>query len=400
MKNFIFISPAFPDNYENFCTALKADGVNVLGIGDTPYDSLSPRLRGALTEYYRVEDMENYDAMFRAVAFLSFRHGTIDWLESNNEYWLMQDAQLREDFHITTGLMPKDMTLIKYKSKMKEYYQKAGIPTARYHLVDDLDGCRAFIEEVGYPVVAKPDNGVGASHTFKLQSDAELASFFEAMLPGVTYIMEEFIDGEVCSYDAVIDSNGEPMFETGNVTPYSIMDIVNQGGNLVYYIVKTLSPDVKDAGRRTVKSFGVKNRFIHFEFFRLLKAHKGLGKKGDVIALEVNMRPCGGFTPDMINFSHNTNIYKIWADMIAFDHSTIPAGKDCFCAYAGRRDGKDFALSHEEILEKYNGCLKMVDRIPDVLSGAMGNQMYVATFPSRTKMDAFYNDVLGYKKES
>ena len=86
--------------------------------------------------------------------------------------------------------------------------------------------------------------------------------------------------------------------------------------------------------------------------------------------------------------------------MIAFDHSTIPAGKDCFCAYAGRRDGKDFALSHEEILEKYNGCLKMVDRIPDVLSGAMGNQMYVATFPSRTKMDAFYNDVLGYKKES
>lgn len=220
------------------------------------------------------------------------------------------------------------------------------------------------------------------------------------MLPGVSYIMEEFIDGEVCSYDAVIDSNGEPMFETGNVTPYSIMDIVNNAGNLVYYIVKALSSDVRDAGRKTVKSFGVKSRFIHFEFFRLLKAHKGLGKKGDVIALEVNMRPCGGFTPDMINFSHSTNIYKIWADMIAFDHSTIPTGKSQFCAYAGRRDGKNFALSHEEILEKYNGCLKMVERIPDVLSGAMGNQMYVAAFRSRTKMAAFYNDVLGYKEDT
>ena len=55
MKNFIFISPAFPGNYENFCIALKANGVNVLGIGDTPYDSLSSRLRGTLTEYYRVE---------------------------------------------------------------------------------------------------------------------------------------------------------------------------------------------------------------------------------------------------------------------------------------------------------------------------------------------------------
>lgn len=400
MKNFIFISPNFPTNYWIFCRELKNNGINVLGIGDQPYDELSDDLKRSLNEYYKVGSLENYEEVYRGVAFLIFKHGKIDWLESNNEYWLERDARLRTEFHITSGFQVEDMPRIKYKSKMKEYYQKAGIPTARYHLVDNLDGCKKFIEEVSYPVVAKPDNGVGASHTFKLGSDAELATFFEAMLPGVSYIMEEFIDGEVCSYDAVIDSNGEPMFETGNVTPYSIMDIVNNAGNLVYYIVKTLSSDVRDAGRKTVKSFGVKSRFIHFEFFRLLKAHKGLGKKGDVIALEVNMRPCGGFTPDMINFSHSTNIYKIWADMIAFDHSTIPTGKSQFCAYAGRRDGKNFALSHEEILEKYNGCLKMVERIPDVLSGAMGNQMYVAAFRSRTKMAAFYNDVLGYKENT
>ncbi len=400
MKNFIFISPNFPTNYWIFCRELKNNGINVLGIGDQPYDELSDDLKRSLNEYYKVGSLENYEEVYRGVAFLIFKHGKIDWLESNNEYWLERDARLRTEFHITSGFQVEDMPRIKYKSKMKEYYQKAGIPTARYHLVDNLDGCKKFIEEVSYPVVAKPDNGVGASHTFKLGSDAELATFFEAMLPGVSYIMEEFIDGEVCSYDAVIDSNGEPMFETGNVTPYSIMDIVNNAGNLVYYIVKTLSSDVRDAGRKTVKSFGVKSRFIHFEFFRLLKAHKGLGKKGDVIALEVNMRPCGGFTPDMINFSHSTNIYKIWADMIAFDHSTIPTGKSQFCAYAGRRDGKNFALSHEEILEKYNGCLKMVERIPDVLSGAMGNQMYVAAFRSRTKMAAFYNDVLGYKEDT
>ena len=400
MKNFIFISPNFPTNYWIFCRELKNNGINVLGIGDQPYDELSDDLKRSLNEYYKVGSLENYEEVYRGVAFLIFKHGKIDWLESNNEYWLERDARLRTEFHITSGFQVEDMPRIKYKSKMKEYYQKAGIPTARCHLVDNLDGCKKFIEEVRYPVVAKPDNGVGASHTFKLNSDAELATFFEAMLPGVSYIMEEFIDGEVCSYDAVIDSNGDPMFETGNVTPYSIMDIVNNAGNLVYYIVKTLSSDVRDAGRKTVKSFGVKSRFIHFEFFRLLKAHKGLGKKGDVIALEVNMRPCGGFTPDMINFSHSTNIYKIWADMIAFDHSTMPTGKSQFCAYAGRRDGKNFALSHEEILEKYNGCLKMVERIPDVLSGAMGNQMYVAAFRSRTKMAAFYNDVLEYKEDT
>lgn len=61
-----------PGNYENFCVALKNDGVNVLGIGDTPYDELSSVLKSALTEYYRVDNMKNYDEMFRAVAFLSF----------------------------------------------------------------------------------------------------------------------------------------------------------------------------------------------------------------------------------------------------------------------------------------------------------------------------------------
>ena len=41
--------------------------------------------------------------------------------------------------------------------------------------------------------------------------------------------------------------------------------------------------------------------------------------------------------------------------------------------------------------------MKMVERIPDVLSGAMGNQMYVATFPTNEDMDAFYADVLREK---
>lgn len=106
------------------------------------------------------------------------------------------------------------------------------------------------------------------------------------------------------------------------------------------------------------------------------------------------MRPCGGFTPDMINFANNTNVYKIWADMIAFDHSSTPVGEHNYCAFAGLRDGKDFVMSHEDIMETYGDKMKMVERIPDVLSGAMGNQMYVATFATKKEMDTFYHNVL------
>ncbi|MGN0965361.1 ATP-grasp domain-containing protein [Dysosmobacter sp. HCP28S3_G4] len=398
MKNVIFISPNFPTNYWQFCRELKRNGMNVLGIGDQPYDELRPELKDSLNEYYKVGSLENYDEVYRAVAFFIFKYGRIDWLESNNEYWLERDAQLRTDFHITSGFQVEDMPRIKYKSRMKEFYKQAGLAVARYHLVDNYENCLAFIKEVGYPVVVKPDNGVGASHTYKLSSDEELRQWFEKDCEaGVSYIMEEFVHAEVNSYDAIIDSNGEPMFETGNVTPMSIMDIVNEMDNSIYYIVKDLPEDTRKAGRATVKSFGVKSRFVHFEFFRLTQDQEGLGKKGDIMALEVNMRPCGGFSPDMMNYANSTDVYKIWADMIAFDRSTMPEGEHAFCAFAGRRDGKNFVMDHDAIMAKYGAQMKMVDRIPDALSGAMGNQMYVATFPTQEALDDFYRNILQCK---
>ena len=397
MKNFIFISPNFPTNYWQFCKELKNNGMNVLGIGDQPYDELSPNLKDSLNEYYKVSSLENYEEVYRAVAFFIFKHGRIDWLESNNEYWLERDAKLRTAFNITTGFQESDMPRIKYKSKMKEFYTKAGIPVARYHLVDNLKNCRAFIKKVGYPVVVKPDNGVGASATYKLKTDEDLERFMENLPENVPYIMEEFVPAEVNSYDAIIDSNGKPIFETGNVTPMSIMDVVNDNDNSIYYILRDLPSDTRKAGRATVKSFGVKSRFVHFEFFRLTEDYAPMGKKGDVVALEVNMRPSGGITPDMINFAHSTNVYKIWADMIAFDKTEIQSGEHSFCAFAGLRDGKDFVMSHDDIMAKYGENMRMVDRIPEALSGAMANQMYMATFRTKREMDQFYRDVLECK---
>jgi hypothetical protein len=178
MKNFVFISPNFPFSYWHFCRELKNNGLRVLGIGDCPYDELMLELKDSLHEYYKVSSLENYDEVYRAVAFFIHKYGRIDWLESNNEYWLMRDARLRTDFHITSGFQEADMEPMKHKSLMKEYYRRAGIPTAKYHLVKDFEDTAAFIRSVGYPVVAKPDNGVGANDTYKLYSDEDLKRIF------------------------------------------------------------------------------------------------------------------------------------------------------------------------------------------------------------------------------
>ena len=394
MRNVVFISPNFPTNYWQFCQELKNNGLNVLGIGDQPYEELLPELKANLTEYYRVYDLADYDQVYRAVAFFIFKYGRIDFLESNNEYWLEQDARLRTDFHITTGFQLSDIPRIKYKSKMKEYYHKAGSPTARYHLVSDAAGCRKFLEKVGYPVVVKPDNGVGAAATYKLTNDADLEFFLQTRPAGVSYIMEEFVKARVNSYDAIIDGEGNPIFEAGNVTMNYVMDVVNSNAESVFYIVKDLADDVRRAGRATVKSFGVKNRFVHLEFFRLTEDQDELGKAGDIIGLEVNMRPSGGVTPDMINFARNTNVYKIWADMIAYGSSLYPVGEHSFCVFAGRWDCKRYRMDHGALLYKYADNLRIVERVPGALVGAMGDQMYVACFPTQEELDEFYADIM------
>ena len=398
MANFIFISPNFPDNYWHFCAELKKNGFNVLGIGDCPYDQLLPQLKDALNEYYKVSTLENYDEVYRAVAFFAYKYGRIDWLESNNEYWLERDAKLREDFNIKTGLHPQDMHSVRSKSGMKAGYQKAGIRTARYHMVDDHAGCLAFVYEVGWPVIVKPDSGVGASETYRLENDADLKAFLKE---GHTepFIMEEFITGEVQSYDAVIDSNGDPIFETGNVTPESIMDVVNTADNSMFYIRGQLPEDLRSAGRAAVKAFGVRSRFIHFEFFRLTE-DQPMGKKGDVVALEVNLRPSGGISPDMMNYANETDVYKIWADMAAFDRTEKPVGQRRNCVFASRRNGRDFEYAPEYIREKYAGHIKEEAPVPEALSGAMADYMFLAVFDTEEEVYAFTADVFRERNQA
>ncbi len=388
--NFIFISPHFPHTYWEFCHRLKQNGVTVLGIADAPYESLCPELRDALTEYYRVERLDEYDEVYRAVAYFAFRYGRIDWIESNNEYWLEQDARLRTDFHVTTGIDAAHVARIKEKALMNECYAKAHIPTARQvQAAEGVERVVRFAHETGYPLIAKPNVGVGAGDTHKLHDEAELRRFFESKRHGADYVVEEFVTGEICSYDAVIGAASEPLFESMTVWPPSIMDIVNKKLDLSYYVDKEMPDSLRQLGRRTVKAFGVEKRFVHLEFFRLDRDRNNLGRKGDFVALEVNMRPAGGYTPDMINFAHSTDVYKIWADMVTYGESRMAVGQPFYCAFASRRDRYSYVHSHEEVLGRYGDRMVMCERMPDLFHDAMGQQMYTVRLDTPDEEDAF-----------
>ena len=56
---------------------------------------------------------------------------------------------------------------------------------------------------------------MGASHTFRISDGQSDGGAFSRRSGRIhPYIMEEYINGEVNSYDAIIDSQGNPLFET------------------------------------------------------------------------------------------------------------------------------------------------------------------------------------------
>ena len=390
--NVIFISPHFPQNYSHFCAGLRANGANVLGIADAPYHELNDELRGALTDYYKVDNLEDYGEVYRAVAWFAHKYGRIDWIESNNEYWLEQDARLRTDFNVTTGIKSDRVGFIRNKSEMKKCYALGGIPTARQVKGSEgPDKVRAFVKKTGFPVIAKPDGGMGASGTTKINDARELDAWFAAHPDNYgLFVIEEFITGLLVSYDAIYNASGEPIFENNTVFPTPIMDIVHDNLETCYWTNKTVPAKLAAIGRRTVKAFDVKSRFVHLEFFQLDRDREGLGKKGDYVGLEVNMRPPGGYTPDMMNFAHSTDVYQIWADMVVFDERHKDAGEQYYCAYAGRRDNKTYRHSLDEVLSRYGSALRMVERVPAALSDDLCDMAFLARFKEKKEVDRFF----------
>lgn len=366
--NYVFLSPHFPPNFKHFVIALQREGVNVLGLGSEPYDMLDNDLRDAMTEYYKVDDMESYDELLRACGYFTFKYGKIDYIESHNEHWLQKDAHLRTDFNVA-GFKNEDMAPIKKKSEMKKVFQRADIAVAKGIVVKDIQAARDFIDDVGYPVCAKPDIGVGASNTYKISNQEELKYFFKTK-PHVDYIMEEYIVGDIHTFDGIVDRDGKIIFISSFIYD-GVLEIVNYGLDQFYHNQRNIPKDLMDYGQKTVREFGLKNCFFHVEFFR--------NQDGKLIALEINVRPPGGLSLDMFNFGSDIDIYQIYAKMIAGENIGELPDVKFYCGFVGVKFGTNPSLKHsiEQVMEKYGDIVIYHGPMPEIFSAVMGDYSYI-----------------------
>ncbi|MFQ1014429.1 ATP-grasp domain-containing protein [Avibacterium paragallinarum] len=376
--NFVMISPHFPTNFETFAVRLRENGFNTLGIADTPYDQLSENLRNALTEYYRVDNMEDYDQVYRALGYFAHKYGRIDRIESHNEYWLELDAKLRTDFNVF-GYKNDDMKSIKTKSQMKEIFRQTGLKVAKGRVFESDEDARKLAHELHYPVIIKPNSGVGASDTYKIKNAQELENFFSHKNPNVEYIMEEFIDGDIVTFDGLTDRDGNIVFYSSLEYSEAVLDTVEKDGDMFYYVPREISPKLVELGKQCVKAFNVKERFFHFEFFRVKKTN-------ELLPLEVNCRPPGGLTIDMWNYANDFDVFNEYAHIVKDNQFHAQISHPWNVVYISRKANQHYAHSIAEVCEKFPHNIISVQQVPGVFAKIMGEEGILARTPSLEQM--------------
>ena len=380
--NYLLISPNFPKSQEYFAARLKEKGITVLGIGSESYEELSPRLQEVITEYFKVNNLEDYNEVLKAVAFLTYKHGKIDRVESNNEYWLELDAKIREDFNID-GVKPSELLLTKYKSRMKDIFRKAGARVVEGLSISSKVELNAAIEKLGLPVIAKPDNGVGSANTYKLFTEEDAANFKNTWDESISYFLEQYIDNAVlCTYDGLIDREGNVVFDTSFTYSLPTLDLVNN--SLDYYT--DIEPEIDDKlveiGQNIVKQFGMKERFFHIEFFKL--------PDGEYIALEYNNRIAGGITLDLYNYAYNCDLCELYAKVVVGEE--VPKYETSnYTATVSRRNKYNYKYSEDDVNIEYHEKIRMVEYVPGVFAKAMGDIIFIVTVSSKEELYEIIN---------
>ena len=376
--NLLYISPEFPPNYAHFIEHLHSLDVSVWGLGEAEFYSMPASLRSALTWYVRT-DLNNDDAVQDALNELLVQKracgyaGSFDLVESHNEQWLALEGMINEKYGID-GIKKQDLPRLKKKSIMKQLFEDCGLPVARGQRIADINRALDLADTLGYPLILKPDEGVGAGGIYRVENKSQLKSHLSHIAED--YLIEEFIEGDIVTYDGLTDYDGNVVFENSLIYGDGVLEYV-LGKDTFFYVRRHIPDELREAGQKLVPLFDIRRKFFHFEFFNIGETY---------MPIEINCRPPGGAILDMMNYSIDDDLYRAYAQMIAEGRTSVQPQKKYYCCYIGRKD-KRYLNSHDEILATFGHCLVEHNLNPSIFQQAMGTERYI--FRSPNEADIF-----------
>lgn len=338
----------------------------MLGIGDEPWTPEAIAAAG-LTDYVFEPRMAEFQPLRDAVSGLQQRYGTIDRVDSNGERWLAEEARLRDELGIV-GLGSEVLRRQRSKLGMGQIFENARIAYPTTVSGADPTAVRKLAHSYGYPLVFKPDTGSGAVATFLVRREGDLVAALEPEPQSA--VVQPFISDRIITFDGLADREGRLVFFTSHAYDTGIMQVRSGKLDGFYYSLRELPPGLEAIGRRAVAAFDVRERFFHVEFFQL--------PDESFVALEMNLRPPGGFTTDMMNAACGVDVYELWAKvMVGEDLSQFRFERRYHTAHAGRRAERRYQLETATLRERLGSMLIAERPIPPAFADTMGDTMFM-----------------------
>lgn len=200
------------------------------------------------------------------------------------------------------------------KVRMREIFEREGIPGPRYRQVKTVAEATAFIREIGFPVIVKAIDNSASRGTRKIANEADLQVLPQALHDAMensttrTALVEEFVVGEEQSVETIVDENGnihrcnivdrpfvrEPfLIELGHISPTKVSA---QDQEALYKMVE-----------RGTRALGIN--------LGAAKADTIMTKRGPII-LEMTARLSGGFHSGYTSpLAYGTNDIKAVIDL-------------------------------------------------------------------------------------
>ena len=346
----------------DFSRGLAQCGARVIGLGEHPVPALPETVRKALSDYIQVPTLVDDEAVIARVLEYSAHH-PIDRVECLWEPFMMLAARLREALDVG-GMHTEQTDLFRDKEKMKQAIDAAGLRTPRHTTATGSRAIREAAAEIGFPMVIKPISGAGSAHTHEVRDEGMLDHAINDVGEHREVSVEEFIEGEEFTFDTVC-ANGEILYE--NIAWYRPKPII---GRAVEWIsMQTVNirevdqPEFapgRELGRGVMEALGFRTGFTHMEWF--------LTPSGEAVFGEIGGRPPGGRSVDLMNFSHDFDIYVGWAEAVTGKPFTQVASKRYNSAAIFKRargQGRISAIHGlEDLRRRYGKHIVVEDLLP------------------------------------
>ena len=325
MPNVVFAAPILSENASRMIEAVGSlPDVRLGVITQDPAEKMSPAMSSMVSAHWRVDNILDAGQLTWAAEELSKRLGGLDRLFGAYEQLQEPLALVREKLGIE-GMKPDVARRFRNKSDMKDVFRANGVPCAKHSLFETLDEARAFVKEVGYPIVIKPPAGAGAISTFRVDDEASLVESvsMSGARKGRPALAEEFIVGDEYSLETIC-INGHAVWHS--LTHYYPTPLEAVRNPWIQWCV--VSPrevndarydDIRAAGTKALKVLGMETGLSHMEWFRR--------KDGSIAISEVAARPPGAQITTLNSRAHDIDFVRAWAKVMIFGTFEIPTRK-------------------------------------------------------------------------